>query len=830
MSEESNNINNNHDEEIKLLREGQNEMRKNMVNMMQLLEAMSQEKQKQQTSTESSSVSSDKSETSREQPAPENQTNNQPAPPATLANAPTLTTSNNNVTFNQPRYNNRRQSQVIVPTDGRRSFPIETTPFPEKRNEMASQWTSMLGEIGAQEEESRSSDEEYEGYARMKNRRKSLDNSRDRRTNRTSYLSNLGDRSQLRPRETIMYQAQPDYTHIQLKVLSIKAVHKFMREVATYQRMYNIELQVATLISHTVVKLLISASDWETLNESNFYSLQPKTIYRLMREYLQPTDQLTFYEKLDQNTKFYYEQDNKPSPSNFQKFYESILLYKQSFLEIFEFLSEKNEDNVPEISNRRNGIIKLFLDKIPEDFGQRLYTKIGVKNFESFQEFIQCFTDQVREVYRVFTKDKEASMLFNSNKAETFKQSEYSTPSKNGKSNYELKSTYTEPKEFQQHTNLEETTVQEERRTKNSDSEEAVIPLAQENELCAVTQEERGPNGCFRMIMTGACSRNNCSFTHDADALTKTIQYYEKKFQESKFHPDRNVPNSSSYAPSNGNYSRTVSAQPTTVPTMLPRRTGPHNKSYIQELDDKRNSTSESNFGALQEGTCALTEINMTTMHREGFIELPALNLPIARALFDTGALQADYISTSFVDEHKNLLEEKIFKSKSTVILGDNSTAIKTKKKVTLDIFFVDGSGKEHRATIKPCILDMAGNDLVIGLPTIACNFSQLFKDMLDTATETLSKTNLSTAVEFKPPWTSLTNMEKARTKFSKPKSHVYGNLIPFDPLLYDMKIAKRNMVNINEYNKGVVLPGDSTDINGKSLVMYPMILANLLH
>ena len=741
-------------EEIRLIKESQDQMRKNMVDMMQLLETMSKERRLQQNS--------DNSETNNVQAAQSsesvNQSNKIPTPPISLQNASSSSASNASAIMPQAQQN-RRQHQVTLPAEGSNYNPAESTPLDERKNKAVGLWTSMLDGIGAQEERSESSDEEYEEYAGTKNRRRSLDTGRDKTSNRTSYLSNLGDKSQLRPRETIMYQAQPDYTHIELKALTIKTVHKFMREVATYQRKYNIELPVATLISHTVVKLLISASDWETLNESNFYTLQPKTLYRLMREYLQPTDQLTFMQKLDQNTNFYYEQD-KPSPSNFQKFYESILLYKQSFLEIFEFLSQKNENNVPEISNRKNGVIKLFLDKIPEEFGQRLFTKIGIANFRSFQEFMQHFTDEVRQVYRIFMKDKEASMLFNSVKSEVARQNEYSTPSKNWRSNYDSRQTHSEPKRYQQHLNIEESTVNELSRNEVSEAEEAELPDEEGAELCVVTQDERVPNGCFKMITAGACSKSNCSYSHEASTLMKTIQYYEKKFQESKFYPKKTTSSSNSFGNNNnsGN-TRPQFKEQMKTPAVLPRRPGPYTKSYqkIEEVEGNQDNERDSNFGLLQEVLLnTLTDSSMTSMHREGFVELPTADIRLERVLFDSGALHSDYISSSFVEEHRHLLEDRIYKSESTVRLGDNATTIKIKERVTLDVMFVDDSGKEHRATIKPCIFDTTGNELIIGLPSIASNFPQLFKEMLDEATKTFSgEDNLTTIAELKPPWTS---------------------------------------------------------------------------
>ena len=183
------------------------------------------------------------------------------------------------------------------------------------------------------------------------------------------------------------------------------------------------------------------------------------------------------------------------------------------------------------------------------------------------------------------------------------------------------------------------------------------------------------------------------------------------------------------------------------------KRSGPQPTKVFSNIEEEQ--ADNESFGMLQEVLLnTLGDTKMTAMHREGIIECGNVEILIDKVLFDSGALHSDYISAQYVEKHRKHLEDKIYESKSTVKLGDNATTIQIKERILISVLFIDEDGKEHRATITPCIFDTTGNDLIIGLPSIACNFSSLFKCMLDNATKNMINTeDKISAMELKPPW-----------------------------------------------------------------------------
>jgi hypothetical protein len=56
-----------------------------------------------------------------------------------------------------------------------------------------------------------------------------------------------------------------------------------------------------------------------------------------------------------------------PSASSFGPLYDALLMYKNEFRELFEFMCEDNADNTPDTRAKDEGLARLFTDKIPDE-------------------------------------------------------------------------------------------------------------------------------------------------------------------------------------------------------------------------------------------------------------------------------------------------------------------------------------------------------------------------------------------------------------------------------------------------------------------------------
>ena len=120
-------------------------------------------------------------------------------------------------------------------------------------------------------------------------------------------------------------------------------------------------------------------------------------------------------------------------------------------------------------------------------------------------------------------------------------------------------------------------------------------------------------------------------------------------------------------------------------------------------------------------------------IHRSGKLVLYGESpIVVSRALFDTGALSANYISQEMVDKHRGSLGPCIRKVRGHVCLGDNETTVEVSETLVVTVQFVGQDGTSHSADLRFVVFSMPGLDMIIGLKDIVRHFKTLFVEMLE--------------------------------------------------------------------------------------------------
>ena len=109
-------------------------------------------------------------------------------------------------------------------------------------------------------------------------------------------------------------------------------------------------------------------------------------------------------------------------------------------------------------------------------------------------------------------------------------------------------------------------------------------------------------------------------------------------------------------------------------------------------------------------------------------------DIPIDKVLFDTGAIHTNYISEAFVNHHMASLIPFITEYNSLTFLGDGKTKVPITKAVILKVKFIDDADYEYLAHLPFCIMQMASNDMILGLPAIIKYFTPLLMSMIHSA------------------------------------------------------------------------------------------------
>ena len=138
-------------------------------------------------------------------------------------------------------------------------------------------------------------------------------------------------------------------------------------------------------------------------------------------------------------------------------------------------------------------------------------------------------------------------------------------------------------------------------------------------------------------------------------------------------------------------------------------------------------------------------------MHKSGLIKLQDEIIHLPTVLFDSGAIQSNYINEKFVNNNVVYLNKFISPFNHSVKLGDNRTELKLTRVLRVTVSFVDSALKTHEAIINCSLMSMPGTTMIIGLPTILFHFFELFTDLLRQAQKSVIHTKKQIEVSLSP-------------------------------------------------------------------------------
>ena len=449
-----------------------------------------------------------------------------------------------------------------------------------------------------------------------------------------------------------VYRSQPSYEHIFLHKITVRSTFNFLQEISKYQSQHNIELPAATMVPETV-KNDIMAKYPSLIYDRDFYELSNLKLFRYIQKIIRPEDPMAFQAALIDNISFPLPDTFEPDPVYFTPFYDALLVYRKSFIKCFEYLAEDNTENIPRVDNKNGGLVKIFLSKIPAEYGDRVLQSFPSNKFKTLGEFLDMFYAKVeehrddakksRKMFRYFRKRTKVKQLEEAAKSSDKTKQFFGRSS--DKKTFKLNALQdVEPEEEEEFPVDSAVDVNYDYARDVADSEEELASASQqvpivsnESVLAAVSNDapkkDAGKNNsCFSMLFYNTCDREKCTYSHDRQALMKAHEYYSDLLAKS------------TYKPRSG--ANLFHAKPAGL-TII-------NLSDDVDVIDDSEVLREILLNAVPE-----LEI-VDAVRKEASVELDSgqhIIIPQCDVLFDTGALQANYISKEFVDENREKLK-----------------------------------------------------------------------------------------------------------------------------------------------------------------------------
>ena len=561
------------------------------------------------------------------------------------------------------------------------------------------------------------------------------------------------------PRHQVQYTRQPpDYKHIRLTSLTIRNIFKFLDDVIEYQVAYGIPLPITTLVDPSVRDLILARQRRLTL--TRFYELSTSEFTKILQKQVKPPGRLAFQENLNKTCSFELPHGYKPSSNNFRPFYDALLQYKNKFIRVYEILATDNKRNIPEVNNKDGGLIKIFIDKIPFEYGARTFKSLKPRKYKDIYEFLKKFFEKAQKHYELSRKTNIMTQHFGGTEylSKSFEKPKIIKPQVQRATRTLSNIVFEDEPESSDHDQDETAYIDNQidymRRDLTEFDEEAedlylnnalnaFVPNSNaqhsnnkpEDRKPADSKQKEFPRACFHLLFYGNCPKGNkCQHPHDHNSLNQAHRHYTKLLSDSKYKS----------------------------PSAIMKRP------LIHEIQNNNDKIPEPNPHI--QGDDLVSEIEQQTYlssipeclvfsacHREGSIQVGDNSIPIDKALFDTGAICGSYISSTFVQKHFHLLEPFLVPCDRKVKLADNKTLAPIKFLIDLEVSFNGEKGEPHKGKIIFSVLDTTSNDMIIGLPAIIKFFSDLHKEMIDSAVNDLeSRNDLShiTAPTLIKPWT----------------------------------------------------------------------------
>lgn len=507
------------------------------------------------------------------------------------------------------------------------------------------------------------------------------------------------------------FQNQPSFENIKMSKLTVSEALNFWTAVNKYEAMYNIPLKAATLVEDHVRKTIITKNHNILETDEQFFNLANDQIRKLVQKSIRPTDRHMFAKQLTDAVFFKSNDKFVPTVINFQDFFTRLSTFRREFEDVFEFLSFNNSKNIPRLDNKDDGIIRVFISKIPADYGNRVYQQLPSTKFDVLSDFLEAFFAIAQRHFEMSKQAKELYSYLPSQNSHPI-GNKLSTPFQSTRLQNLLQNTVSV--EFDTKDEIapvddiaedRKMTPQELDDFENEQSEQLDQDLGLSLNASNPVQLLRRPQparpihrtGCLKMLLNGYCDRPQCGFSHEHAQLEESAREMEVKLRARPF------------------INKSAQGAPRRPPPEPPPLSNMSTVKFLQAMI----------------GDSTIIE----SVRQESVLVFGSNNLHCkVVALLDSGALQASYIRSSIIDKHRDSLGPSLVPAHGRVVLANQVTGIDITEMLKANMYMKSPSGVDYYFQVDLLIMQDLAEDVILGLPTIISSLLPLFVENLSQA------------------------------------------------------------------------------------------------
>lgn len=553
---------------------------------------------------------------------------------------------------------------------------------------------------------------------------------------RIKEMRSIGEWDNQAPTLIKTHRTMPSTEKVKLDSLDVPGILRFMKRLAEYEARNKIVLDPVQYVEFSVKTQLQAHFCMEGIATDTGWLRQSRTeFFSRLQAYARPRSQEAFIQIL--NSSVHFKEGFQDARGKWEECLVAAHVYAERFRAYWVFMSRNNEVNTPNVDNKEFGGIKIFLSKIPNSFGISLCKGIIRERYRDIRVFIADFLTLVNEQRNRLVSYKDELLKFGpkDQTSASNKSSEYNKPKKpfvpyaKGNSTRFTKKidsmreeraadsqSSSQEEEQEDHEfsipqiRLEQDLEKEKESQEETVSEEEVIAIDP-----AKKPVEPQRYACYGQAMFGNCDKGkSCHKNHSPGACE---QYVLKTLETVCQSPFLKLPEAQALAKK---FLLNGSSQFTKPKSFAVLQRTP----VSAEATTKKLSTFthfEDMLASLGGGKAVRT---LRPMYVEATVGSGSNTSGAFQCLLDTGASHSNYVRKAFLEKNFPNYERLLKRINSEVRTGSNAL-VSIEYELTLPIT-LHHAGETYCADITCCILEDSNTNLIIGLPTLTCEFYEL--------------------------------------------------------------------------------------------------------
>ena len=556
----------------------------------------------------------------------------------------------------------------------------------------------------------------------------------------------------------VVTQTLAPTTHLRFKSMTLRSLKKFTADLIAYKLREGVAIRRAVSYVDESARLTIMTVN--RLSLKGFYKLTNKELFSAIQRCIKPPSVEAFARALTSSLDFYLPEGFEIAFANFQYFYTQLKSYRRDYREKLDLLSRENADHVPPAGNDKEGLIAIFLSKLPEHYAKSMYKALRHSRYHSIEAFLKSFFKEAKATWEVAVKTQEFSQHIaksGSSKGYVAPRPTPANPRPNHLAQISERVAVAGGGDSDTDDNYARQMATENEHLLIHD-EDSEVPLKSHppddepsiDELGYVDQKPRqlfqprgaiaprpapegarkppapGSNVCFRALKGDNCTDARCNYAHSQEAVVAAIKAILDAHKDKLSVPD----------------------------ILAPKRPPP--KPPDPGSQENFNHLSVDSMEALLHFLAPESQPR-APVHRVISLGLSGNDSdPSGLALFDSGALHASYVRKTYVDKHREELAPHLSSCNAQTRLADSSTLVTVTEQLSVPVTIVGPDGEVFRGTEVFHVMPSLAEDFIIGMPSILSKWLDLFIAMIvEGRLLTDPPFELSQMAELMDPWES---------------------------------------------------------------------------